>query len=54
MVERGEVFGALVITLFAFCFCRRVMNGQLVSMNRSWREERRQVRDNFDRTAREI
>ena len=54
MVERGEASGPVVTTLIAFADQIRSLNGQLVSMHRSWCDEHKQIRDSVDRMSREV
>ena len=42
--ERGEASGSVVNTLVAFADQIRLLNGQVSSMHREWRDENQQMR----------
>ena len=45
MFERGEASGSVVNTLNAFADQIRLLNGQVSSMRREWRDENQQMKD---------
>ena len=52
--ERGEASHSVVNTLNAFADQIRLLNGQVSSMRREWRDENQQMRDRVSRLTAEV
>ena len=54
MLERGEVSGSVANAFHTFADQIRLLNGQVSSMQKDWRDENQQAKDRVSRLATEV